>query len=76
MTSVPPEGWVLKGDLKFAEHDTSDFDRKLTALAERLGVAPHTPDGSFRFIFARSDGVGYDVFDLVNAVLDKLDKAG
>lgn len=70
----PPEWFSTNTLYGIRQHDTSEFDRKLTALAERLGVLPHTPDGSVRYIIARSDGVGYDVFDLVNAFLDKLDK--
>jgi len=48
---------------------------KLPALAERLGVKPLEGSGKFVEIAIQlNDGRRYDVIDLINAVLDRLDK--
>jgi len=46
---------------------------QLPALAERLGVKPSEGTGGVCLVM--NDGRRYDVFALVNAVLDRLDAA-
>jgi len=52
---------------------TPDPFAKLPALAERLGVEPGK--GTSGFWVQIQDGRRYDVFAIVEAVLDRLDKA-
>lgn len=49
-----------------------DAFAKLPALAKRLGVEPTAESGGC-YVRTR-DGSKYDVFDLVNALLDRLDR--
>jgi hypothetical protein len=54
--------------------DLPDPLAKLPALAERLGVAPLEPKaGSATVSLCTKDGLRYDLFDLINAALDRLD---
>lgn len=47
---------------------------KLPALAARLGVGPGPgSDGGGRVLLNMSDGTKYDLFALINALLDRLD---
>jgi hypothetical protein len=47
---------------------------KLPALAERLGVKPLGENEGFREVVLEINKVGrYDLLDLVNALLDRLD---
>ncbi len=45
---------------------------QLPALAARLGVKPNTGSGNLKM--AMKDGTLYDVFELVNALLDKIER--
>lgn len=48
---------------------------KLSALAERLGIKP-APDGTTPAVGMRMcDGTQYDLFELINAALDRMDRA-
>lgn len=47
---------------------------QLPVIAARLGVKPSTGSGDVTFIM--KDGVRYDVFELINAFLDKMDAQG
>lgn len=62
------------GIIDFKIYDPPDPLAKLPALAKRLGVLPtdmHTGPPS-TYLTTKS-GESYDLFDLVNAVLDRLD---
>lgn len=52
--------------------DWPDPFAKLPALAKRLGVEPNNKRGGGLVLCTKS-GETYDVFDLVNAVLDRLE---
>ena len=47
---------------------------KLAPLAERLGVKP-VDEGAPASVMFMSQGKGYDIFDVINALLDRLDAA-
>lgn len=51
-----------------------DAFAKLPALAERLGVKPMEKDHPPTWAARNKDGISYDIFDLINAVLDHVDK--
>jgi len=53
----------------------SDPLERLPALAERLGVKPRPPDAPPSVVLTTRGGTTYDLFDLVNAALDRLDIA-
>jgi len=62
----------LKGDWVFRDEDAC---KKLPALAARLGVKPKQKDSPASIVFyCSTTDEDYDVFDLVNALLDKLEK--
>ena len=46
---------------------------KLPALARRLGVGPIDKDETAVILLIRDTGEAYDLFDIINAVLDRLD---
>ncbi len=48
---------------------------KLPAIAERLGVEPRGSDSLPSLMLRLRDGRMYDAFDLINALLDKIDAA-
>ena len=52
---------------------------KIDALADRLGVQPEPKDrsdGQMRYLLAVNNGErSYNLLDLVNAVLDRMDEA-
>ena len=48
--------------------------KKLPALAERLGVKP-SESKEASVVLCTADGRKYDLFDLINAVLDKIEAA-
>jgi hypothetical protein len=54
--------------------ETPDPFTKLPALAERLGVEPTQGGGPGVVVLRMSDGRCYDLFDLINAMLDRMDK--
>jgi len=56
--------------MKFA----GDAFAKLPALAERLGVKPMEKDHPPTWAARTKDGISYDIFDLINGVLDYVDK--
>lgn len=56
----------------FHRSETPDPFAKVPALAQRLGVEPMTSD-SVSFCVRMKDGTRYDIFDLVNALLDRLE---
>ena|SRR5262245_5381278 len=71
-------------NLKISEHTIESgiswFDPperfvKLPALAERLGVKPVDPLTSGNILLTMKDGRNYDVIDIINALLDRLDQA-
>lgn len=55
--------------------DQPDPFAQLPALAERLGVAPIGAGSPPTFVVTTKDGCSYDLFKLVNALLDRLDVA-
>ena len=61
--------------LRLTHVDSTEWNRKVKALAERLGVDPVSPGeiGTFRYVLHAGD-VGFDVFDLALAFLDKMDQ--
>lgn len=62
----------------FDRPSNADFHNQVRQLAERLGVEPvQAIPGRMRYVLNASDdgSLRYDVFDIVNAVLDRLDKA-
>jgi hypothetical protein len=46
---------------------------QLPGLARRLGVAPLDKDKMGYLVLVTKDGARYDLFELLNAFLDKLD---
>jgi hypothetical protein len=48
---------------------------KLPSLAARLGVEPCSGPMAGRVIVSNREGKRYDLFELVNALLDRLDRA-
>ncbi len=46
---------------------------KLPALAERLGVSEAAPDAPASVLLHTGGGQVYDLFDLINAALDRLE---
>jgi hypothetical protein len=48
---------------------------KLPSLAARLGVQPCSGPTAGRVIIRNREGASYDVFELLNALLDRLDRA-
>jgi hypothetical protein len=60
----------------FSIVDQPDPFAKLPALAERLGVKPLGPEGNGTVVLSTKAGQHYDLFDLINAVLDRVDKRG
>ena len=61
--------------------DDYNFERgpdpwqRLPALAKRLGVQPVAGSTAGRVMIRNREGVAYDLFDLVNALLDKIEAA-
>jgi predicted RNA-binding Zn ribbon-like protein len=55
--------------------DVPDPFPKLPALAQRLGVEPSDGDSTNTVVLRMQDGRCYDLFDLINAMLDRMDKA-
>jgi hypothetical protein len=60
-------------DAFFSNDSLPDPFEKLPALAERLGVTPVEIAAPSTVIMMVKDGRKYDLFDLINAFLDKLD---
>jgi hypothetical protein len=48
---------------------------KLPSLAARLGVQPCSGPMGGRVMLRTREGATYDVFELINALLDRLDQA-
>jgi hypothetical protein len=48
---------------------------KLPSLAARLGVEPCSGPMAGRVTIRTREGTSYDVFELINALLDRLDQA-
>lgn len=46
---------------------------RLPALAERLGVVPLAAGFRGSVVLRTQDGTSYDLFDLVDAILDRID---
>jgi len=71
----PPERFAQAGEFRFAE--PPEPWPQLPALAERLGVKPD--DGAqgteHRTYLVMKDGRRYDLFELINAFLDRMDGA-
>ena len=63
-------------EMSFTEVDNTEWNEKVQRLAERLGVPPrqqdHPDHPRFAMVLAAGDK-RYDVVDLVNALLDRLD---
>lgn len=53
-------------------HKPADHFSKVPALAARLGVEP-TKGEVGSFLLQMNDGACYDVFELINAFLDRLE---
>lgn len=63
---------IYAGTFKMTE--PGDPFAKLPALAARLGVAPLAgSERNNRTMFYTAQGEYYDMFDLINAVLDRVD---
>jgi hypothetical protein len=60
--------------MTFEIRQLDDPFAELPALAERLGVAPTTESKGVTFVV--KDGRRYSLFDLANAFLDRMDRAG
>ena len=58
--------------------DMPDPLARLPALAERLGVGqyrdPQCGERSASYLLVTKDGARYDLYDLINALLDRVDK--
>lgn len=54
--------------------DQPDPYAKLPALAERLGIQPVQAGASASVVISVKDGRAYDLFDIINALLDHVDK--
>jgi MoxR-like ATPase len=61
-------------DFEKADHQ---YQERLDRLAGRLGVQPLVGSDNFnkRFLVGSTKGPAYDVFDLVHALLDKMEAA-
>jgi hypothetical protein len=46
---------------------------RISEVAARLGVPPHVPKGEFTIVAKGADGNDYDVWEVVIAMLDKMD---
>ena len=74
MTRLTPEAQAaLDGASTISINDPPEAFPHLPALAERLGVKPNEGDG--KVWLTMKDGTNYDLFALVNAVLDRMDAA-
>lgn len=63
---------MSKPEFKLVE--TPEYFTQLPALAERLGVKPVDHDASSGLVLlSMKDGTMYNVIELVNAVLDRID---
>jgi hypothetical protein len=65
--------FMTDGPINF-QHERPDAFAKLPALAERLGVKPMKKDHPPTWSARTKEGISYDIFDLINAVLDRVDK--
>jgi len=52
-----------------------DHLARLPALAKRLGVEPRRPGDPPSVLLCTREGVQYDLFDLVGALLDRMERA-
>lgn len=78
MIDDQPTGQVLSsfsGEAGFTIFvpDWTDFNNKVTRLAERLGVPPAGLGGGY--VLNGNDGKSYSVMDLAHAFLDKIEAA-
>ncbi len=48
---------------------------RISEIAARVGVQPHVKKGVATIMAEGADGQMYDVFEVVSAVLDKIDSA-
>jgi hypothetical protein len=64
------------GVMRFEVAQADPFER-LPALAARLGVKPYEAEdrGQAEVLLHTKNGERYSLFDLINAFLDRLDKA-
>jgi hypothetical protein len=60
---------------KFTHEPGPDPWQKLPSLATRLGVAPYSGPLQGHVTLRTREGTSYDLFELVNALLDRLDHA-
>lgn len=51
------------------------LDEKIKALAHRLGVKPNDDKQPIAWAWVTSDGEYYEIVDMINAVLDRLEGA-
>lgn len=68
---------IMSDEFSFADNISiskrPDPLARLPALAERLGIAPAPIDGAGSVRLVTESGDAYDLFDLINAFLDKLE---
>jgi hypothetical protein len=65
---------MIDQEIKFVERERPDPLAKLPALAQRLGVQPLSDGHHVGLMLRAGDGQRYDLFALVNALLDRLEQ--
>lgn len=63
-------------NMTFTPPDTTEFDKRLKSVAEKLGVKSIDANSPFMFrmILVTSDGAKYDVMEMMEKFLTKMDE--
>ena len=73
MVQATSESYIVRATL--AINEQQDPLARLPDLARRLGVDPKKPGSPPSPVLMTKAGVSYDLFDLINAGLDRIDNA-
>ena len=69
--------WIfetLPEAMKCEDNRNKELFEKIEKIAKRLNVAPFSGAENFEILFCH-EGVKYSLFDIMNAVLDRMEKA-
>lgn len=60
----------------FSTPDTSEYDRRLKSIASKLDISPIDENSpcAFRMVLAASDGAKYDMMEIMEKFLAKMDE--
>lgn len=63
-------------NMTFTPPDTTEFDGRLKSIAEKLGMKPINPNSPYiyRIVLITSDGARYDVLEMMEKFLTKMDE--